>query len=65
MRELERPLPGIKAISAHNLAYFRKVAAVTGADSDWLSKYEPIAKAGYSIYIYRFPEDEPSAPPLE
>ena len=26
-----------------------------GQDIDWLSKYEPVARAGYSIYLYNFP----------
>lgn len=55
-REALRPKPGVKAISAHFLVGFRKFQALTGEDADWLSKYEPIAKAGYSIFIYRFPE---------
>jgi hypothetical protein len=24
---------------------------------DWLDKYEPIARIGYSIYVYRFGSD--------
>ena len=54
--EIEHPQPGLKAISAHFLAGLHKQEALRGWDSDWLSKYEPIAKAGYSIFIYRFPE---------
>lgn len=57
VNELDRPRPGVKAISAHHLATLRKIEAVTGRDTDWLSKYEPIAKAGYSIFIYRFPDE--------
>jgi 4-amino-4-deoxy-L-arabinose transferase-like glycosyltransferase len=59
--EIEQPGPGTKAISAHMLAGFRMLEAVYGMDVDWLSKYEPIAKAGYSIFIYRFPDEV--APP--
>jgi hypothetical protein len=48
------PRPGLYAISAHYLAYFRKLEALEGADADWLDKYQPIDRIGYSIYIYRF-----------
>ena len=54
LADVEHPRPGLYAISAHYLAYFRKLAALEGADSDWLSKYEPIDRIGYSIYVYRF-----------
>ncbi len=56
LASIESPLPGITAISAHQLVYFRKLQARAGTDSDWLALYRPIAKAGYSIFIYRFPE---------
>lgn len=55
--EVLKPVPGFYAISAHNLAAFRKSRQLTGSDSDWLDRYEPIARAGYSIYIYRFPQE--------
>ena len=44
----------VYAISAHTLVYFRKLKILTGADCDWLTKYTPSDRAGYSIYIYRF-----------
>lgn len=49
-----RPRRGVYAVSAHTLVSFRKRALHTGADVDWLTKYRPIARAGYSIYLYRF-----------
>jgi hypothetical protein len=52
--DIEYPKPGVYAVSAHILVFFRKCKAVTGADIDWLTKYKPIARAGYSIYIYKF-----------
>jgi hypothetical protein len=52
---VEAPAPGTYAISAHYLVYFRKLAARTGADADWLTRFEPIGRAGSSIYLYRFP----------
>ena len=52
--ELLSPLPGYYAISAHYLVFFRMIQKRDGVDSDWLTKYTPVAKAGYSIYIYAF-----------
>lgn len=49
------PKSGFYAISATNLVFFRKMQAEKGLDIDWLTKYKPIALAGYSIYIYQFP----------
>jgi 4-amino-4-deoxy-L-arabinose transferase-like glycosyltransferase len=60
VKDFENPKPGFKAISAHYLAALRKQKATRGWDSDWLSDYEPIAKAGYSIFIYRFPAGTPA-----
>lgn len=54
LADASRPRPGTYAISAHYLAYFRKLEALEAADVDWLDKYEPIARIGHSIYIYRF-----------
>lgn len=54
--ELLAPVPGYYAISAHYLVFFRMVQKTEGVDSDWLTKYKPVAKAGYSIYIYEFKE---------
>jgi hypothetical protein len=58
---VDDPPDGTVAISAHYLAGLRKLEALTGADADWLTRYEPLAKAGYSIFIYRFPAE--AAPP--
>ena len=55
-RRAANPPRGVVAISAHNLVHFRKLQASAGRDDlDWLTKYRPIARAGYSIYLYRFP----------
>jgi hypothetical protein len=61
LSRLESPPPGLYAISAHYLAYFRKLAALAGADSDWLTRYQPVARAGYSIWIYRIGDADPAA----
>lgn len=53
--EIMFPQPGIYAISAHNLVFFRTISVNDGYDVDWLTKYRPIAFAGNSIYIYSFP----------
>ena len=47
------PPPGSYAISAHYLVYLRKLGRREGRDLDWLGRYEPIDRAGYSIYLYR------------
>lgn len=53
--DVVQPKSGFYAISATQLVFLRKVQAEKGLDIDWLTKYKPIARAGYSIYIYRFP----------
>ena len=55
MDEIEHPRAGLYAVSAHILVYFRKRGTRLGRNLDWLTKYEPIARAGHSIYVYRFP----------
>ena len=50
-----KPQKGYYAVSVHNLAWFRKLQKRLGADADWLTKYEPVDRVGYSIYIYQFP----------
>jgi hypothetical protein len=61
--DLLSPRPGTYAISVSLLVRFRRLAATYGPDLDWLSRFEPVARAGYSIYIYRFP-GPPRPPPL-
>jgi hypothetical protein len=51
--QLEDPPPGLYAVSAHYLVFYRKIALLDGADSDWLSKFTPVDRAR-SIYLYRF-----------
>jgi len=51
--EIERPRPGYYAVSAHFLIRFRALGIRTGRDLDWLRRYEPIGRAGWSIYIFR------------
>jgi tetratricopeptide (TPR) repeat protein len=60
LADAARPRRGTYAISAHYLAYFRKLEALEGADVDWLDKYEPVARIGHSIYVYRFEQDAPA-----
>ncbi len=54
LEHVEAPPPGLYAISAHYLVFFRKLAALRGLDSDWLAKYEPVDRAGSSTWLYRF-----------
>ena len=53
--EIVRPQHGTYAISAHRLVWFRKLQTRHPVKIDWLTRYRPIARAGYSIYIYQFP----------
>jgi hypothetical protein len=53
---VEDPPPGTYAISAHYLVFLRKLGARPGEAADWLTRHRPVAKAGYSIFIYQFPE---------
>ena len=53
---IRQPQPGYYAISAHQLAWFRKIKKQYNLDIDWLTQYHPIDRIGYSIYIYKFPE---------
>lgn len=48
--DTRQPSNGYYAVSVHHLIGFRKAPEL----ADWLSKYHPISRAGYSIYIYRF-----------
>lgn len=50
------PAPGLYALSTHRLVWLRKIEHFTHAGVDWLTRYEPVARIGYSIYVYRFPE---------
>lgn len=51
---LERPRPGLYAVSVMWLVRGRLAARTEGAHCDWLDRYEPVDRVGYSFYIYRF-----------
>ena len=51
--EIGDPHSGYYAVSAHYLVRFRALGIRTGEDLDWLRRYEPIGRAGGSIYIFR------------
>lgn len=55
---LDRPQPGLYAISTMALVRGRLEALSGGARSAWLDRYRPVDRVGYSFYIYRF-EDAP------
>ena len=54
--QIRHPEPHYYAISAHQLTWFRKIKKQYNLDIDWLTKYKPIDRIAYSIYIYKFPE---------
>jgi hypothetical protein len=53
IRALVDPAPGTYAISVHLLVRLKRLASRGDARLDWLSRYRPVGRAGYSIYIYR------------
>jgi hypothetical protein len=53
--ELLEPRPGTYAISVHSLARLRRLVPLAGPGIDWLNRFEPVGRAGYSIYIYAIP----------
>jgi len=54
-QELAHPKPGYYAISVQHLIRFKLRRQRAGPAVDWLDRYEPVARAGHSIYIYHFP----------
>lgn len=48
------PGPGIYAFGAHLLIRGELYAAEQGVKTDWLSRYEPIGRVGYSLYLFEF-----------
>jgi len=54
-REYREPPPGLYALSTHRLVWLRKIDFFTHAGLDWLTRYQPVDRIGYSIYLYRFP----------
>jgi 4-amino-4-deoxy-L-arabinose transferase-like glycosyltransferase len=52
--EILQPAPGTYAMSVHALIRFRERVPALGPAMDWLARYRPTARAGRSIYIYRF-----------
>jgi hypothetical protein len=53
--ELVDPVPGTYAISVQVLIRMRQLAQRSDARVDWLTRYRPIGRAGYSIFLYRVP----------
>ncbi len=48
------PPPGVYAISTNMLIRGELTAREPGVASDWLRRHESFARAGYSIYLFRF-----------
>jgi hypothetical protein len=56
MAYADHPPPGVYAISVNNLIDMKKRVALAGDDPrlDWLERFRPADRVGFSIYIYRF-----------
>jgi type I restriction-modification system DNA methylase subunit len=50
----EKPSPGIYALNTHALIRGEFFAKTQGVHTDWLSRYKPIDRVGYSFYIFKF-----------
>ena len=48
------PSPGVYAFGAHLLIRGELYAEERGLKTDWLSRYEPIGRVGYSCYLFEF-----------
>jgi hypothetical protein len=48
------PAPGWYAVSTHLLIRGEYRARTQGKHGDWLRRYRPVARIGYSIYIFHF-----------
>ncbi len=56
---VEKPRPGVYAVSIMWLVRGRLYARLEGTQCDWLDRYVPSDRVGYSFYIYRFEEGAP------
>jgi hypothetical protein len=56
MAVADHPPAGVYAISVNHLVDMKKRVVLEGADPrlDWLARFRPADRVGYSIYIYRF-----------
>lgn len=51
---LTTPRPGVYVFGTHMLIRGQLQAMQLGAKSDWLDRYEPLARIGYSLWVYEF-----------
>jgi len=54
LQDTFKPHEGYYAMSVTSLVYLRRYAVLYRLDIDWLQKFKPCGRAGYSILIYRF-----------
>jgi hypothetical protein len=50
----ERRPPGTYAVATHCLVRVQTLNRPGGPNLDWLQRYEPIGRVGYSFYLFRF-----------
>ncbi len=54
LQDTFKPQEGYYAMSVTSLVYLRRYSVLYRLDIDWLQKFRPCGRAGYSILIYRF-----------
>jgi hypothetical protein len=54
--EVRAPRPGLYAVSAHLLQRpsLTKTPGYESLRFDWLDRFTPVERIGWSIYVYRF-----------
>ena len=49
------PAPGLYAVSTHMLIRGELLWKAAGLQCDWLNRYEPVGRVGYSFYLFDIP----------
>jgi 4-amino-4-deoxy-L-arabinose transferase-like glycosyltransferase len=64
LQDTFQPREGYYAMSVTSLVSLRRYSALNRVDVDWLQKFKPCGRAGYSILIYRFGDPSNPASPV-
>lgn len=57
------PPPGVYAVGTNVLLRGELWARQTGVGADWLSRYQPKARVGYSLFVFEFGSESADSPP--